>query len=784
MGEGGGKADKGGGLSSFSPHLLPLLLALALPMLTTSHHAGLALLPLAFLASYRVRQLVYGRFFLAPLFAVLVSLLESAPLAQLSPATVLSPAVFLPALPLAVAVAAHYSAVSLSKTLGKAARRQIEAFANGVSQYLDRKCYQTRTWPSFLYMKSERVLIALACIVKIALAVAVLILLPITSGVPTDVVGCSSSGDATGRAESMAWVMFGVVCSTEILFHAAMFLSQNVKTSVADSFALPVLCPSYWQWYFVASYAPTKSIWLPVTVECVRIISVSFFRMQDKEDQVVSPLMSVVDLVHGLTVLFGTAFGACSFPLAMLHRLLSTGAIFVLGYIQQRWKKYKTWSRCTKKVACRMYVPVYHKDIECHEHKWMEGVALPKGGGPIKILNEKFKDCKATYVPEVVLERQETKPDFEDPTLSTFISFTRKTKMPGEWIVVDVPEEGGLLISEKEMNTGLEGQFRVLHPLLDSKGLMRYFGDFGGKPMFAAKKYKTDPGGGWQMDEPADIDKMEGAQKSAALNRHVRLLNPYFQDCLMQEKAAEFGRAFNRVENLPVRKVEVLRAVVIEVGTGTPLPQLYLCEQFLDDSVPFRKFNNNDYVPGQQAIQNTPNMLSLFSYFHSNKTLVMCDIQGKKYKFTDPQFHSSDPPFEDDGGFFDDEEEDVGRDWLHSDGGLELQKRVLVGFHKQQTLHSLCNRVWPDQMQEFNDQVDEWMQDEDFAKLLAQMEKSAKMYATYFNNLNPVMDASIGGPYVDADEELDKALKGKGPQMSFDGFDDKKRSMSMDAPQQ
>ena len=30
-------------------------------------------------------------------------------------------------------------------------------------------------------------------------------------------------------------------------------------------------------------------------------------------------------------------------------------------------------------------------------------------------------------------------------------------------------------------------------------------------------------------------------------------------------------------------------------------------------------------------------MLSLFSYFSTNKQLLMCDIQGKKYRFTDPQ---------------------------------------------------------------------------------------------------------------------------------------------------
>jgi hypothetical protein len=77
-------------------------------------------------------------------------------------------------------------------------------------------------------------------------------------------------------------------------------------------------------------------------------------------------------------------------------------------------------------------------------------------------------------------------------------------------------------------------------------------------------------------------------------------------------------------------------------------------------------------------------------------------------------------------------------------------------------------------------QVEEWMQDEEFAKMIAKMEKSAKMYATYFNNLNPVMDASIGGPYVDVEDELDRALKGKGPDMDFDFDHGDAKAKSMD----
>jgi hypothetical protein len=33
------------------------------------------------------------------------------------------------------------------------------------------------------------------------------------------------------------------------------------------------------------------------------------------------------------------------------------------------------------------------------------------------------------------------------------------------------------------------------------------------------------------------------------------------------------------------------------------MAQLYLCEPYLDDNTPFRKFNNNDFIPGQQAVQ-------------------------------------------------------------------------------------------------------------------------------------------------------------------------------------
>jgi hypothetical protein len=43
----------------------------------------------------------------------------------------------------------------------------------------------------------------------------------------------------------------------------------------------------------------------------------------------------------------------------------------------------------------------------------------------------------------------------------------------------------------------------VLHPLKDLKGVLGFFGDFGKGSLFAAKRYKRDPGGGYdQVSKP------------------------------------------------------------------------------------------------------------------------------------------------------------------------------------------------------------------------------------------------------------------------------------------
>ena len=57
----------------------------------------------------------------------------------------------------------------------------------------------------------------------------------------------------------------------------------------------------------------------------------------------------------------------------------------------------------------------------------------------------------------------------------------------------------------------------MLHPLKDTKGVLSFFGDFGKAPLFAAKRYKKDPGGGY--DVVRDIKKEREREKERAGER-------------------------------------------------------------------------------------------------------------------------------------------------------------------------------------------------------------------------------------------------------------------------
>ncbi len=111
-----------------------------------------------------------------------------------------------------------------------------------------------------------------------SLALSLSLCLSVSLQAPADVYDCKGSDPALLRLAT--WLFYGMVFVTEVLFHVAMYLSGNVTSGLAASFDLPVLQPSYWQWYLIALYGPTHALWLPFIIECVRTVAVSFFRMQ------------------------------------------------------------------------------------------------------------------------------------------------------------------------------------------------------------------------------------------------------------------------------------------------------------------------------------------------------------------------------------------------------------------------------------------------------------------------------------------------------------------------
>ena len=56
-------------------------------------------------------------------------------------------------------------------------------------------------------------------------------------------------------------------------------------------------------------------------------------------------------------------------------------------------------------------------------------------------------------------------------------------------------------------------------------------------------------------------------------------------------------------------------------------------------------------------------------------------------------------------------------DWLHGDGGLELQKNVLVGLFQQRALHTLARRVWPAQVSSLSKNIAIWLSDPQFSQV-------------------------------------------------------------------
>lgn len=93
--------------------------------------------------------------------------------------------------------------------------------------------------------------------------------------------------------------------------------------------------------------------------------------------------------------------------------------------------------------------------------------------------------------------------------------------------------------------------------------------------------------------------------------------------------------------------------------------------------------------------------------------------QGKNTNFTDMQFHTS-KDLENASSCDSSEEEqtdDPRNEWLHGDGGKQMQKRVLVGIFQQKALHRLARKTWPAQVFKLRRDISTWLTEPAFRQV-------------------------------------------------------------------
>ena len=234
----------------FKVHGVPVVVAALIPSLAFQGY-GQAFLPALYIFSVPFHQFLFSRFWGFPLLAFFIYTLQKTDLIKgdlsfIETTSTFWGNAFRAIVPLALAIFVHFIIVAIAKFLRKKFARDIDAACASVSDYLVVRCYEQRSLPSFLYMKSERVLIAVSCTLKIIFAVSYLVFYLIFNDLPRDVIGCSDKRSVP--SDFWVWVMFAFVFVTEVLYHAALFLSGIIRAGVNESFAHIVLIPTYWQW--------------------------------------------------------------------------------------------------------------------------------------------------------------------------------------------------------------------------------------------------------------------------------------------------------------------------------------------------------------------------------------------------------------------------------------------------------------------------------------------------------------------------------------------------------
>ncbi|EGC33807.1 myosin heavy chain kinase B [Dictyostelium purpureum] len=111
----------------------------------------------------------------------------------------------------------------------------------------------------------------------------------------------------------------------------------------------------------------------------------------------------------------------------------------------------------------------------------------------------------------------------------------------------------------------------------------------------------------------------------------------YFEDVRMQMIAKKWADKYNALK--PPKKIEFLQSCVLEFVDRTSSDLVCGAEPYVEGQ--YRKYNNNSgFVSNDE--RNTPQSFSHFTYEHSNRQLLIIDIQGVGDHYTDPQIHTYD----------------------------------------------------------------------------------------------------------------------------------------------
>ena len=130
------------------------------------------------------------------------------------------------------------------------------------------------------------------------------------------------------------------------------------------------------------------------------------------------------------------------------------------------------------------------------------------------------------------------------------------------------------------------------------------------------------------------------ARNNAVAKRYLTPVdrNVYFDEVKLQMDAKLWGEEYNR--HNPPKQVDICMMAIIEfIDRPSDQSNLYHIENFIEGH--YVKYNSNGgYVLDDEALRQTPQAFSHFTFERSGHELMVVDIQGVGDLYTDPQIHT------------------------------------------------------------------------------------------------------------------------------------------------